>query len=140
MHKEETGGERPHSVSEGMAVLTCSQTLACTHSGFHGNMCMKVSQMQEPPSQDWRKAILFPSGLQVLGHKNRHKHHEDRQTDRPNCQRGVWTDNPALAAVDWVFVGRWTVLLLIASVRLAPHQSPVTDRQTDSHNMGVTSA
>lgn len=45
-------------------------------------MRMKVSQKQQPPSQDWRKVTLFPSGRQGLGHKDSHKHREDKQADR----------------------------------------------------------
>lgn len=66
MHKEETGGERPHSVSEGMAVLTCSQTLACTHSGFHGNMCMKVSRCRSHLSKTGGKPSSSPVGCRYL--------------------------------------------------------------------------
>lgn len=43
---------------------------------------MKVSQMQEPPSQDWRKVIFSPVGSRYLDTRtDTNKHREDRQTD-----------------------------------------------------------
>lgn len=51
------------------------------HSGFHSNVCMKVSLKQQPPPRDRRKVTLFPSGLQGPGHKDGHRsHEEDMQT------------------------------------------------------------
>lgn len=36
------------------------------HCGFYGNACVKVSQRQQPPCQDWRRVTQLPSRLQGL--------------------------------------------------------------------------